>query len=107
MADQASTFNQPRSDLVHMHTQEEVQEEQMAMEEGIFDMLHDLFCDDLPHEEAGVLNEEAKNRLKREFEIKEQCNKMLYEGEKVSKVQILLSLLSLQSVYGWSMLGLF
>ena len=59
-------------------------------------------CDDLPHEEAGMLDEEAKNRHEREAEIKEQCNQMLYQGTKVSKVQVLLILLNLQTVYGWS-----
>ena len=71
------------------------------MEEGIADMLHDFFCDDLPHEEAGVLDKEAKKRHERGAERKEQCNQMLYEGAKVSKVQVLLSLLNLQIVYGW------
>ena len=82
----------------------------MAMEEGIADMLHDFLFDDLPYEEASVLDKEAKNRHKRETEIKEQCNKMLYEGAKVSKVQVLLSLLNLQTIYGWldvSVLALF
>ena len=74
----------------------------MALEEGILDMLHDFFCDELPHEERGVVDKEAKNKQERESEIKEQCNKMLYEGEKVSKVLVLLSLLNLQTIYGWS-----
>ena len=74
----------------------------MAMEEGIVDMLHDFFCDDLPHAPAGYLDKEAKNRHEREAKIKEQCNQMLYKGAKVSKVQVLLSLLNIQIVYGWS-----
>ena len=47
MAGQASTSDQSRLVLVHMDTQEDVWEDQMAMEEGIADMLHDFFCDDL------------------------------------------------------------
>ena len=77
----------------------------MVMEKGIADMLHDFFCDDLPHAPTGNLDEEAKNRHEREAEIKEQCNQMLYEGAKVSKVQVLLSLLNIQIVYGWSNVG--
>ena len=49
-----------------------------------------------------MLDEEAKNRHDHEAAIKEQCNQMLYEGENISKVQVLLSLLNLQIVYGWS-----
>ena len=85
-----------------MDTQEDVWEDQITMEEGIADMLHEFLCDDLRHEEAGVLDEESKNKHDREAEIKEQCNQMLYEGTKVSKVRVLLSLLNLQTVYGWS-----
>ena len=67
----------------------------MAMEEGIADMLHDFFCDDLPHEEVGVLDKEAKNKHECKAEIKKLSNQMLYKGAKVSKVQVLLSLLNL------------
>ena len=84
-----------------MDTQEDIWEDQMVLEEGILGMLHDFFYDDLPHEEANVLDKEEKKRHKHEFEIKEKCNKMLYEGAKVSKVQVLLSLLNLQTIYGW------
>ena len=69
-----------------MDTQEDVWEDQMAMEERIVDMLHEFFCDDLPYEEAGVLDKEAKNRHKREAEIKHQCNKIFYERTKIPKV---------------------
>ena len=100
MASQASTCDQTL--LVHMDTQEDVWEDQMAMEESIADMLHDFFCDDLPHEEACVLDEKAKSRHECEAEIKEQCYQMLYEGAKVSKVEVLLSLLNIQTIYGWS-----
>ena len=48
------------------------------------------------------LKEEAKKRQERESEIKEQCNKLLFEGAKVSKLRVLLGLLNLQTIYGWS-----
>ena len=48
------------------------------------------------------MNEEAKKRQERESRIKEQCNKLLYKGEKVSKLRVLLGLLNLQTIYGWS-----
>ena len=75
----------------------------MVMEKGIANMIHDFFCDDLSHAPVtSHLDEEAKNRHEREAEIKEQCNQMLYKGEKVSKVQVLLSLINIQIVYDWS-----
>ena len=43
-----------------------------------------------------------KRQQTRESEIKEQCNKLLFEGAKVSKLRVLLGLLNLQTIYGWS-----
>ena len=68
-----------------MDTQGDVWEDQMAIEEGIADMLHDFFCDDLPHALVGNLDKEAKNRHECEAEIKEQCNQMLFKGKKYQK----------------------
>ena len=76
-------------------------EKDEGFETGIEDMLNDFFCDVLPGEDVGV-NEEAKKRQERESEIKEQCNKLLFEGAKVSKLRVLLGLLNLQTIYGWS-----
>lgn len=76
-------------------------EKDEGFETGIEDMLNDFFCDVLPREDVGV-NEEAKKRQERESEIKEQCNKLLFEGAKVSKLCVLLGLLNLQTIYGWS-----
>ena len=48
------------------------------------------------------MKEEAKKRQECEFQIKEQCIKLLYKGEKVSKLCALLGLINLQTIYGWS-----
>ncbi|MCO5588647.1 hypothetical protein L7F22_042604 [Adiantum nelumboides] len=70
-------------------------------EEGIEDMLNDFFCDILSVEDI-ITDEEAKKRQEHEDEIKEQCSKLLYEGARVSRLRVLLGLLNLQTIYGWS-----
>ena len=48
-------------------------------------------------------DEDAQGSTRREEcekEIREQCNEMLYDGAKVSKLRTVLGLLNLQSVYG-------
>ena len=75
-------------------------EEAPNFEEGIEDMLNDVFYDVLPNEDL-IVDEEAQKRKELESEIKEQCNKLLYEGAKVSNLQVLLGLLTLQTVYGF------
>ncbi|MCO5578738.1 hypothetical protein L7F22_032583 [Adiantum nelumboides] len=64
-------------------------------------MLNDFFCDILSVEDV-IVDDEAKKRQEREDEIKEQCSKLLYEGARVSRLRVLLGLLNLQTIYGWS-----
>ena len=53
--------------------------------------------------ENQMISKGAKKRKQAcESKIKEQCNKLLYKGAKVSKLRVLLGLLSLQTIYGWS-----
>ena len=65
-------------------------------------MLNDFFCDVLPREDLGVQKEAKKRQQACESKIKEQCKKILYEWEKVSKLCVLLGLPNLQTIYGWS-----
>ena len=62
-------------------------------------MHYNFFCDDLPHKQDIDADKKTKERREREREIKEECKKKLYEGEKASKVWVLLSLLNLQTIY--------
>ncbi|MCO5571205.1 hypothetical protein L7F22_024940 [Adiantum nelumboides] len=76
-------------------------DEDSGFEEGIEDMLNNFFCDILSVEDV-IADKEAKKRQEREDEIKEQCSKLLYEGARVSRLRVLLGLLNLQTIYGWS-----
>ena len=80
----------------------DIEEEDQGFETGIEDMLNDFFCDVLHREDVGVQEEAKRRQQAHESEIKDQCNKLLYEGAKVSKLRVLLGLLNLQTIYGWS-----
>ncbi len=77
-------------------------QDETGLEEGIQDLLEDFFGDVLPEEAVEEAVHVKARRLAREWEIKDTCNEMLYEGAKVSKIRTLLALMNLQSIYGWS-----
>ena len=64
-------------------------------------MLNDFFCDVLPSNDLGDVDQGNKRR-EQENDIKQKCNEMLYEGENVSTLWALLGLLNPQSFFCWS-----
>ena len=55
----------------------DIKEEDQGFEIGVKDMLNDFFCDVFPQEDVGVQEEAKKREQAREFEIKEECKKLL------------------------------
>ena len=94
----ASTFANP---LIALEIGTKYIDEDPRFETGIENILKFFFCDVLSREDVGV-KKEAKKRREHESKIKDQCNKLLYKEAKVSKIHVLLGLLNLQAIYGWS-----